>query len=105
MGLGAGHAATILANGAADGIAAGLRTATGSSAVGGIAAALAGGKGLSEAISTTLANEAQNWINSQVDQLANTLAEGLTGQKEGIDASKEQLTQQNLIKEDQPQQA
>lgn len=105
LGLGAGHAATILANGAADGIAAGLRTATGSSAVGGIAAALAGGKGLSEAISTTLANEAQNWIDSQVDQLANSLAEGLTGQKEGIDTSKEELTEQNLVKEDKPQMA
>ena len=105
LGFGAGHAATILANGVADGVAAGLRSTTGSSAVGGIAAALAGGKGLSEAISSTLANEAQNWINGQVNQLTASLTEGLTGQKESIDESHEELTEENLIKEDQPQQA
>ena len=51
LGLGAGHAATIIANGVADGAAAGIRTATGSSAVGGVAAGLAAGISLAEAVS------------------------------------------------------
>lgn len=100
LGLGAGHAATILANGVADGIAAGLRTATGSSALGGIAAAVAGGQGLSQAVSSTLAQEAQNFIQGQVNELTTSLTNELFENKEAIDESSKELETANVVKED-----
>lgn len=100
FGFGAGHAATILANGVADGIAAGLRTTTGSSAVGGIAAAVAGGQGLSQAVSSTLAQEAQNFIQGQVNELTTSLTNELFENKEAIDESSKELETANVVKED-----
>ena len=100
FGLGAGHAATILANGVADGIAAGVRTATGSSAVGGIAAGLAAGKGLGQVVSSTLASEAQNFVQSQVNELTNSLTGNITTTKTNVDTQAQNLQNANLVKED-----
>lgn len=100
FGLGAGHAATILANGVADGVAAGVRTATGSSAVGGIAAGLAAGKGLGQAVSSTLASEAQNFVQSQVNELTSSLTGNIATTKTNLDAQSQDLKNTNLVKED-----
>lgn len=100
LGIGAGHAATILANGVADGVAAGVRTATGSSAVGGIAAGLAAGKGLGQAVSSTLASEAQNFVQSQVNELTSSLTGNITTTKTNLDAQSQDLKNANLVKED-----
>lgn len=100
FGLGAGHAATILANGVADGVAAGVRTATGSSAVGGIAAGLATGKGLAQVVSSTLASEAQNFVQSQVNELTNSLTGNITTTKTNVDTQAQNLQNANLVKED-----
>ena len=100
FGLGAGHAATILANGVADGVAAGVRTATGSSAVGGIAAGLAAGKTLGQAVSSTLASEAQNFVQSQVNELTSSLTGNITTTKTNLDAQSQDLKNANLVKED-----
>lgn len=99
LGLGSGHAATILANGVADGIASGLRTTTGSSAVAGIVSGLAAGKGLGEVVSSTLASEAQNWIQDQVNTLKSSLTEGLAVNKEEIDTQSSDLASSNLVKD------
>lgn len=100
FGLGAGHAATILANGVADGVAAGVRTATGSSAVGGIAAGLAAGKTLGQAVSSTLASEAQDFVQSQVNELTSSLTGNITTTKTNLDAQSQDLKNANLVKED-----
>ena len=100
FGLGAGHAATILANGVADGVAAGVRTATGSSAVGGIAAGLAAGKGLGQAVSSTLASEAQNFVQNQVNELTSSLTGNIATTKTNLDAQSQDLKNANLVKED-----
>ena len=100
LGIGAGHAATILANGVADGVAAGVRTATGSSAVGGIAAGLAAGKGLGQVVSSTLASEAQNFVQNQVNELTNSLTGNITTTKTNLDAQSQDLKNTNLVKED-----
>lgn len=100
LGVGAGHAATILANGVADGVAAGVRTATGSSAVGGIAAGLAAGKGLGQAVSSTLASEAQNFVQSQVNELTSSLTGNIATTKTNLDAQSQDLKNANLVKED-----
>lgn len=100
LGIGAGHAATILANGVADGVAAGVRTATGSSAVGGIAAGLAAGKGLGQAVSSTLASEAQNFVQSQVNELTSSLTGNITTTKTNLDTQSQDLKNTNLVKED-----
>lgn len=100
LGFGAGHAATIVANGVADGVAAGVRTATGSSAIGGIAAGLAAGKGLGEAVASTLASEAQNWVQGQVNDLTNSMKENLLQSKTNVDTQSQDLRNGNLVKED-----
>lgn len=100
LGIGAGHAATILANGVADGVAAGVRTATGSSAVGGIAAGLAAGKGLGQAVSSTLASEAQNFVQSQVNELTSSLTGNIATTKTNLDAQSQDLKNGNIVKED-----
>ena len=100
LGFGAGHAATIVANGVADGIAAGVRTATGSSAVGGIAAGLAAGKGLGQAVSSTLASEAQNFVQSQVNELTSSLTGNIATTKTNLDTQSQDLKNANLVKED-----
>ena len=100
LGVGAGHAATILANGVADGVAAGVRTATGSSAVGGIAAGLAAGKGLGQVVSSTLASEAQNFVQSQVNELTSSLTGNIATTKTNLDAQSQDLKNANLVKED-----
>ena len=100
LGIGAGHAATILANGVADGVAAGVRTATGSSAVGGIAAGLAAGKGLGQAVSSTLASEAQNFVQNQVNELTSSLTGNIATTKTNLDALSQDLKNTNLVKED-----
>lgn len=100
LGIGAGHASTIVANGVADGIAAGVRTTTGSSAVAAIAAGLAAGKGLSEVVSSTLANEAQNWVQNQVNTLTSSLTADLTGDKANLDTQSKDLANANIVKED-----
>lgn len=100
LGFGAGHAATIVANGVADGVAAGVRTATGSSAVGGIAAGLAAGKGLGQVVSSTLASEAQNFVQSQVNELTNSLTGNITTTKTNLDTQSQDLRNANLVKED-----
>ena len=100
LGIGAGHAATILANGVADGVAAGVRTATGSSAVGGIAAGLAAGKGLGQAVSSTLASEAQNFVQNQVNELTSSLTGNIATTKTNLDAQSQDLKNANLVKED-----
>ena len=100
FGFGAGHAATIVANGVADGVAAGVRTATGSSAIGGIAAGLAAGKGLGEAVASTLASEAQNWVQGQVNDLTNSMKENLLQCKTNVDTQSQDLRNGNLVKED-----
>lgn len=100
LGLGAGHAATIVANGVADGVAAGVRTATGSSAVGGIAAGLAAGKTLGQVVSSTLASEAQNFVQSQVNELTNSLTGNITTTKTNLDTQSQDLRNANLVKED-----
>lgn len=100
FGLGAGHAATILANGVADGVAAGVRTATGSSAVGGIAAGLAAGKTLGQAVSSTLASEAQDFVQSQVNELTSSLTGNIATTKTNLDAQSQDLKNANLVKED-----
>lgn len=100
FGFGAGHAATIVANGVADGVAAGVRTATGSSAIGGIAAGLAAGKGLGEAVASTLASEAQNWVQGQVNDLTNSMKENLLQSKTNVDTQSQDLRNGNLVKED-----
>lgn len=100
LGIGAGHAATILANGVADGVAAGVRTATGSSAVGGIAAGLAAGKGLGQAVSSTLASEAQNFVQNQVNELTSSLTGNIATTKTNLDAQSQDLKNTNLVKED-----
>lgn len=100
LGVGAGHAATILANGVADGVAAGVRTATGSSAVGGIAAGLAAGKTLGQAVSSTLASEAQNFVQSQVNELTSSLTGNIATTKTNLDAQSQDLKNANLVKED-----
>lgn len=100
LGIGAGHAATILANGVADGVAAGVRTATGSSAVGGIAAGLAAGKTLGQAVSSTLASEAQNFVQSQVNELTSSLTGNIATTKTNLDAQSQDLKNANLVKED-----
>lgn len=100
LGFGAGHAATIVANGVADGVAAGVRTATGSSAVGGIAAGLAAGKTLGQVVSSTLASEAQNFVQSQVNELTNSLTGNITTTKTNLDTQSQDLRNANLVKED-----
>lgn len=100
FGFGAGHAATIVANGVADGVAAGLRTATGSSAVGGIAAGLAAGKGLGQVVASTLASEAQNWVQGQVNDLTNSMKESLLQDKTNVDTQSQDLQNDNIVKED-----
>ncbi len=100
LGIGAGHAATILANGVADGVAAGVRTATGSSAVGGIAAGLAAGKGLGQAVSSTLASEAQNFVQNQVNELTSSLTGNIATTKTNLDTQSQNLKNTNLVKED-----
>ena len=100
FGFGAGHAATIVANGVADGVAAGVRTATGSSAVGGIAAGLAAGKGLGQVVASTLASEAQNWVQGQVNDLTNSMKESLLQNKTNVDTQSQDLQNANLVKED-----
>lgn len=100
LGFGAGHAATIVANGVADGIAAGVRTATGSSAVGGIAAGLAAGKGLGQVVSSTLASEAQNFVQSQVNELTNSLTGNIATTKTNLDTQSQDLQNGNIVKED-----
>lgn len=100
LGFGAGHAATIVANGVADGVAAGVRTATGSSAVGGIAAGLAAGKGLGQVVASTLASEAQNWVQGQVNDLTNSMKESLLQNKTNVDTQSQDLQNANLVKED-----
>ena len=100
LGVGAGHAATIVANGVADGVAAGVRTATGSSAVGGIAAGLAAGKGLGQAVSSTLASEAQNFVQNQVNELTSSLTGNIATTKTNLDAQSQDLKNTNLVKED-----
>lgn len=100
LGFGAGHAATIVANGVADGVAAGVRTATGSSAVGGIAAGLAAGKGLGQAVSSTLASEAQNFVQSQVNELTSSLTGNIATTKTNLDTQSQDLKNTNLVKED-----
>lgn len=100
LGFGAGHAATIVANGVADGVAAGVRTATGSSAVGGIAAGLAAGKGLGQAVASTLASEAQNWVQGQVNDVTNSMKESLLQNKTNVDTQSQDLQNGNLVKED-----
>lgn len=100
LGVGAGHAATILANGVADGVAAGVRTATGSSAVGGIAAGLAAGKTLGQAVSSTLASEAQNFVQSQVNELTSSLTGNIATTKTNLDAQSQDLQNGNIVKED-----
>ena len=100
LGIGAGHAATIVANGVADGVAAGVRTATGSSAVGGIAAGLAAGKGLGQAVSSTLASEAQNFVQNQVNELTSSLTGNIATTKTNLDAQSQDLKNTNLVKED-----
>lgn len=100
LGIGAGHAATLLANGVADGVAAGVRTATGSSAVGGIAAGLAAGKGLGQAVSSTLASEAQNFVQSQVNELTSSLTGNIATTKTNLDAQSQDLKNGNIVKED-----
>ena len=100
LGFGAGHAATIVANGVADGVAAGLRTATGSSAVGGIAAGLAAGKGLGQVVASTLASEAQNWVQGQVNDLTNSMKESLLQNKTNVDTQSQDLQNGNIVKED-----
>lgn len=100
LGFGAGHAATIVANGVADGVAAGVRTATGSSAVGGIAAGLAAGKGLGQVVASTLASEAQNWVQGQVNDLTNSMKENLLQNKTNVDTQSQDLQNGNIVKED-----
>lgn len=100
LGVGAGHAATILANGVADGVAAGVRTATGSSAVGGIAAGLAAGKTLGQAVSSTLASEAQNFVQSQVNELTSSLTGNIATTKTNLDTQSQDLQNGNIVKED-----
>lgn len=100
LGFGAGHAATIVANGVADGVAAGVRTATGSSAVGGIAAGLAAGKGLGQVVASTLASEAQNWVQGQVNDLTNSMKESLLQDKTNVDTQSQDLQNDNIVKED-----
>ena len=100
FGFGAGHAATIVANGVADGVAAGVRTATGSSAVGGIAAGLAAGKGLGQVVASTLASEAQNWVQGQVNDLTNSMKESLLQSKTNVDTQSQDLKNGNIVKED-----
>lgn len=100
LGFGAGHAATIVANGVADGVAAGVRTATGSSAVGGIVAGLVAGKGLGQVVSSTLASEAQNFVQSQVNELTNSLTGNITTTKTNLDTQSQDLRNANLVKED-----
>lgn len=100
LGFGAGHAATIVANGVADGVAAGVRTATGSSAVGGIAAGLAAGKGLGQVVASTLASEAQNWVQGQVNDLTNSMKESLLQNKTNVDTQSQDLQNGNIVKED-----
>lgn len=100
FGIGAGHAATIVANGVADGVAAGIRTATGSSAVGGIAAGLAAGKGLGEVVASTLSNEAKNWVQGQINDLTNSMKENLLQNKTNVDTQSQDLRNSNLVQED-----
>ena len=100
LGLGAGHAATIIANGVADGAAAGIRTATGSSAVGGIATGLAAGKTLAQAVSSTLTSEARNWVQGQINDVTNSMKESLLQSKRNVDTQSQNLRNGNLVKED-----
>lgn len=76
LGFGAGHAATILANGTADGIAGAMRAMTGSSAIGGIAQNLTSGQSLSQALTNAVISEANNMIAGTVNELASGLQIG-----------------------------
>ncbi len=76
FGLGSGEAAKVTANGIADGIAAGVRTLTGSSALGGIVTNVASGQSLGNALQMAVVDQANNMISGTINELASGLQIG-----------------------------
>ncbi len=76
LGIGSGQAATILANGVADGFAGAMRAMTGSSAVGGIVKNITSGQTLAQVAQNTLVSTANNMIAGTVNELASGLQIG-----------------------------
>lgn len=70
VGLGTGEAAKVIANGIQDGIAATIRSATGSSALGGIASNIMAGQSLSDALANVAMGEMNRIIGETIDQIA-----------------------------------
>ncbi|MGN1153036.1 MAG: hypothetical protein ACI4S3_03335, partial [Candidatus Gastranaerophilaceae bacterium] len=96
FGFGSGAAAKVLTNGVADGVAATVRTATNSAALGGIVTNLAAGQGLAQAVSNVLAQEVTNMVNLGIDNFMASATDGLTEQ---TDAAKEESekTKENYL--------
>ena len=101
FGFGAGEAAKVLTNGVADGVAATLRAATGSAALGGIVTNLAAGQGLAQAVSNVLAQEVTNMVNQGIDNLMASATEGLTEQTNTAEKKSEDI-KDNYLSEQQP---
>ena len=100
FGFGSGAAAKVLANGVADGVAATVRTATGSTALGGIVTNLAAGQGLAQAVSNVLAQEVTNMVNQGIDNLMASATEGLTEQTDTAEKKSEDI-KDNYLSEQQ----
>ena len=100
FGFGAGEAAKVLTNGVADGVAATLRAATGSAALGGIVTNLAAGQGLAQAVSNVLAQEVTNMVNQGIDNFMASVTEGLTEQTNTAEKKSEDI-KDNYLSEQQ----
>lgn len=91
---------TILANGVADGAASFVRDATGSEALGAIVSGMAAGKSLAAVMSNVITNQASNFIDGQIDQLATNLTDAMFETNDTLTAQTAELKQANLVKEE-----